>query len=292
MVHSLAVKGDCVWACHNHKLYRFERPLRKTHEVDIDLGGIIVAENGSHIAGIAAGSKQVTILESENIEKVTATHEFPKRPSAISISNKDLVVSDKFGDVFNRNLFESSTTSKNTEPILGHVSMVLDVKFASPDFIVSSDRDEHIRISRFPKSFVIERFLLGHESFVSHLVICGSYLLSAGGDPYILAWNWQTGERIARLDVDSNVISMAAAEKTAYIVPEGTHEVLKVSIPSLQLLERTSIGEPVLAVACDPSRCFAGLTKKLIEIGGANEFEFELPEEEETYSEKHLKKRE
>lgn len=292
MVHSLAVKGNSVWACHNHKLCKFDQNLQKTQEASIDLEVLAVTEDGFYIAGIAADSKQVTVVESANIERVVAHHDFPKRPSAISIHNNALVVSDKSGDVFHRNLLESSSSSKETVPILGHVSMVLDVKFASPDFIVSSDRDEHIRVSRFPNSYIIERFLLGHESFVSHIVIAGSYLLSAGGDHYILAWNWQTGEQIARLDVDSNVIAMAASNNTAYIVPEGLKEVLKVSIPGLEVHEKFTLGEPVLAIACGNNRCFAGLSKKLVEIGGANNFQFECADEVHINSEKHLTKRE
>ncbi|KAL2853160.1 hypothetical protein BJX68DRAFT_265383 [Aspergillus pseudodeflectus] len=89
--------------------------------------------------------------------------------------------------------------------LLGHVSLLTDVAFVSlpsPDpssnrkrgYILSADRDEHIRVSRGPpQAHVIENYCLGHSSFISSLCIpqwAPEILISGGGDPYLLVWNW------------------------------------------------------------------------------------------------------
>ena len=54
--------------------------------------------------------------------------------------------------------------------ILGHTSP-LTALFLSDDeqYIVTADRDEHIRISRYPQGEIVERFLLGHKQSVSQV---------------------------------------------------------------------------------------------------------------------------
>ena len=87
---------------------------------------------------------------------------------------------------------------------LGHVSMLTDVLCATRDvedkrrsYIITADRDEHIRISRgLPQSHIIEGYCLGHTEFVSKLcLIPGTDLLvSGGGDDDIYVWDWPTGK--------------------------------------------------------------------------------------------------
>lgn len=83
------------------------------------------------------------------------------------------------------------------ELLLGHVSMLTDVAYAVVDgrsYIITADRDEHIRISRGqPQAHIIEGFCFGHEAFVSRLCLTPSGLLvSGGGDDDLFVWDWQT----------------------------------------------------------------------------------------------------
>lgn len=113
---------------------------------------------------------------------------------------------------------ERQETNKNKEAekpvfdhdlLLGHVSLLTDVAFASlpsPDpsspkprnYILSADRDEHIRVSRGPpQAHIIETYCFGHTSLISNLCIprwAPGYLISGGGDPHLLVWNWASGE--------------------------------------------------------------------------------------------------
>lgn len=109
-------------------------------------------------------------------------------------------------------------------PILGHVSMLLDLVAArapapaSPssgesrkgkyrDYIVTSDRDEHIRVSRgIPQSHIIETFCLGHTSFVNKLCIVQQNLLvSGGGDKFLCVWDWVQGRLLKKIDLELSV---------------------------------------------------------------------------------------
>ncbi|KAL4902321.1 hypothetical protein BDW74DRAFT_158362 [Aspergillus multicolor] len=93
--------------------------------------------------------------------------------------------------------------------LLGHVSLLTDVAFASlpsPDpsstkrrnYILSADKDEHIRVSRGrPQAHVIEAQCFGHKAFVSRLCVpewAPELLISGGGDPHLFVWNWAAGE--------------------------------------------------------------------------------------------------
>ena len=79
---------------------------------------------------------------------------------------------------------------------LGHVSMITGLALArhgSHRYILSADRDEHLRVSRYlPQAHVIEAFCLGHSEFISALAIPTGYpdiLVSAGGDPGLFVWD-------------------------------------------------------------------------------------------------------
>jgi len=82
------------------------------------------------------------------------------------------------------------------ELLLGHVSMLTDVVYTKANdrsYIITADRDEHIRISRGPpQAHIIEGFCFGHEAFISKLCLTPSGLLvSGGGDDHLYVWDWQ-----------------------------------------------------------------------------------------------------
>lgn len=106
-----------------------------------------------------------------------------------------------------------STPSFELNLLLGHVSMLTDLAFASlqlntPNnrarhYILTADRDEHIRVSRGPsQAHIIENYCLGHTSFVSKLCIprwAPEILVSGGGDNYILIWRWVEGRVLQKV---------------------------------------------------------------------------------------------
>lgn len=129
---------------------------------------------------------------------------FPKRPSAVttSLDDRDVIVADKFGDVYSVPIAGEAVDEKKLKPILGHVSLLTCVDSARDEdghpCVITSDRDEHIRISYYPKSFLIKKWLFGHTEFVSTFVLpdwCdGKLIVSGGGDTFICSWLWQNPE--------------------------------------------------------------------------------------------------
>lgn len=96
--------------------------------------------------------------------------------------------------------------------LLGHVSMLTSLALAESEgrrYILTSDRDEHIRVSRYiPQAHVIEGFCLGHKEFVSEIAIPaarGDVLVSGGGDEELFVWDWKAGKMLSR----ANILSLA-----------------------------------------------------------------------------------
>jgi tRNA (guanine-N(7)-)-methyltransferase subunit TRM82 len=97
--------------------------------------------------------------------------------------------------------------------LLGHVSLLTDllVTTIKPNesaenprtYLITSDRDEHIRISRGPpQAYVIEGFCLGHHEFINKLCLAEPGLLvSGGGDDELLVWDWLSQKLINRVNI-------------------------------------------------------------------------------------------
>lgn len=106
------------------------------------------------------------------------------------------------------------------ELLLGHVSLLTDLLVATikPDessekprtYLITSDRDEHIRISRGPpQAYVIEGFCLGHHEFINKLCLAEPGLLvSGGGDDELLVWDWLSHKLVNRVNMSKAVQRM------------------------------------------------------------------------------------
>lgn len=110
--------------------------------------------------------------------------------------------------------------------VLGHVSLLTVLIYISlpsdgssgskRTYILTGDRDEHIRVSRGPpQAHVIEGYCQGHTSFISKLCVpewAPEYLISGGGDNYLLVWNWIEGrivQKISLVEQDSGATEVA-----------------------------------------------------------------------------------
>ncbi|KIO34112.1 hypothetical protein M407DRAFT_17024 [Tulasnella calospora MUT 4182] len=188
--------------------------------------------------------------ESETGLAVTqeSSREIPKKSSEIHLASdgKTILASDKFGDIYrypvvppptSESVSDPSRTQGPSEPpsstkgkkkrgqqpseekprhgelILGHTSVITSFTLTpQDDFVVSGDRDEHIRISWFPEGYNIERFCMGHLKYISALHIPQSSpntLISGGGDPELFVWDWTNGALLQKVSVTDKVKPLA-----------------------------------------------------------------------------------
>jgi tRNA (guanine-N(7)-)-methyltransferase subunit TRM82 len=114
---------------------------------------------------------------------------------------------------------------------LGHVSMLTAVTLAESEgrkYIITADRDEHIRLSRYiPQAHIIEGFCLGHKEFIGDVVIPANrpeVLVSGGGDEELFVWDWKAGTVSSR----KNILALAReiAPETTKVAVSGLYSLI------------------------------------------------------------------
>ncbi|KAI9340877.1 WD40-repeat-containing domain protein [Obelidium mucronatum] len=166
----------------------------------------IVFHRNKELMAVASDSRFVQIW---NIKTWTLVHSkmLIKRPNALAFSGSeselgDLIVADKFGDVYRIPL---GSGNEKIKLLLGHCSLVTDMLLSHENgFLVTSDRDEKIRVSLFPDTFEIDGFCLGHTGFITK--ICPvphrpAEIISGGGDGTLIIWNLGTHSEVERLSI-------------------------------------------------------------------------------------------
>lgn len=105
----------------------------------------------------------------------------------------------------------------------GHYSVVTELAILQPlnsnmRYIASSDKDEKIRISRWPHSYDIVCFCLGHTMYVTNVCLVQNaalgldVLVSTGGDNQLFVWNYLTGKKLFQLDLSVHVTHTALSQ--------------------------------------------------------------------------------
>ncbi|CAG9534983.1 unnamed protein product [Cercopithifilaria johnstoni] len=202
------------------KLYRnivvsFKNPSASTQKKEDQILASTLSTDGTLFA-VATTSKECFLYNVLNDWKeVRPALQLPKAATAVlfELSEKFVIVSDRAGNVRRYSLDEKNSEGSKSrehsddegscegELLLGHVSIVLDIDISSDRrFLISADRDEKIRISRYPECYVIHRFCLGHCSYVNSIQSEGTLLFSSGGDGTLRVWDMEDGKQIAQCD--------------------------------------------------------------------------------------------
>jgi tRNA (guanine-N(7)-)-methyltransferase subunit TRM82 len=126
---------------------------------------------------------------------------------------------------------EKSELGFEHELLLGHVSMLTDIAMIEEgkrSYIITADRDEHIRISRsIPQAHIVEGFCLGHTNFVSrlcHVTNMPDLLVSGGGDDELYVWNWKRGQLLSKADLRKHVEGITTKCQTSEMDVDVTGE--------------------------------------------------------------------
>jgi tRNA (guanine-N(7)-)-methyltransferase subunit TRM82 len=143
-----------------------------------------------------------------------------KRASAIAYDAADamIIVTDKTGEVYSfpwplppslldkyqriKSLPPNDDKNPLTKPtddrflgtfLLGHSSSVVACTLAATQWgraLVTVDRDEHVRISVFPQTWIIHAMGLGHTAFVSCVAAVDRGIVTGEGDNRVILWGF------------------------------------------------------------------------------------------------------
>ncbi|XP_059617292.1 tRNA (guanine-N(7)-)-methyltransferase non-catalytic subunit wuho [Phlebotomus argentipes] len=150
---------------------------------------------------------------------LVAERKIPRVSSSLRFSRdgSELLVADKSGDCAVYNCKEEDNLAERQ--LGGHLSIVTDILLTADEkFFVTSDRDEKIRVTRFPESHEIESYCLGHREFVSQIDLLPhdeSILVSLSGDSTLRFWNYQKGKQIYQIDIPAAGIRMVSRAEEA-----------------------------------------------------------------------------
>ena len=159
----------------------------------------------NRLFAVADSQKRIFILDT-NDWMIQRELEAERRVSKMCFNGSCsfMLCADRTGDVYSFDL--TDTTIKKGKLLMGHLSMILDLKL-SPDqkFLISSDRDEKIRISKYPNCYNIESFCMGHKEYVSSIVVWNDeWIISGSGDGSLRLWNFKLGKLINKLQFPCN----------------------------------------------------------------------------------------
>ena len=227
--------------------------------------------------------KSATDQDSQNINGHLAPEALTKSfvPSA---SSRTVHTKKNQRALQNQMKLKNQNSAKKTplfdyQHLLGHVSLLTDLlsvslplEDSSPSkerpYIITADRDEHIRVSRgIPQAHVIEGFCLGHTEFVSKLCVLPwnkRYLVSGGGDEFLLVWDWSSYKSIHSFSLNPLVQGLGVKKdmensRSVSSVSQGGHNMLdprthdKLAIRGIWALDASSANRnlPKILVTCE-----------------------------------------
>jgi len=118
-----------------------------------------------------------------------------------------LLAGDFTGDAL---AFPLEKTDQEPRLLLGHTASMLTGIQHQRNVILTSDRDEKIRISSFPQTTIIKGFLLGHEAYVSALAVPKSgtepICVTCSGDGTVRVWDYQAVQELVQWSADPPII--------------------------------------------------------------------------------------
>lgn len=168
------------------------------------LTNITFSNDGKYFL-VCTNRKQLCLYERET-QSLLSNRTLARAASKVRFTpSNNIIVADKAGDAY---LF-SNDKSNNGTMLLGHLSMLLDVLVTEDEkYVITTDRDEKIRVSMFPNSYNIVSYCLGHKKFVtniSELPHDKSVLVSCGGDGVFKLWNYKIGKELLTVDFHDKI---------------------------------------------------------------------------------------
>jgi len=244
---SIAFSGDKLSISFQKQLHIFE--TKEVKHTKIDLEHLVLdATISDSYAFIATNNKTVHSYTLDG--KRLSDRTLKKQPTRVCRINEDqFVVADRFGDLLylQVQINEDKTSVFKKTSAAGHLALISDMVYSN-GFLVSSDREESIWVTRFPKTWVIENFCFGHRKFVSKICLVGEdTLISGGGDGFLCVFNWKNGSLRSKLKIMDgdlprtfSVTNIVSCEGRILVTTNQKPEILVFSLDDGTLkLERT-----------------------------------------------------
>ncbi|EIW79075.1 WD40 repeat-like protein [Coniophora puteana RWD-64-598 SS2] len=234
--HAIAITGphstvlNAVTGSTLHSTASADHPEREGAEKSGPVRCAALDTSGAHLV-TACDDKKLKVWAVDGL-RLLSSRELPKKATDLAfVQNGDILVADKFGDVFRyplqhtppppplpgnpepkqeeeghaKDVLASHENPSGGELVLGHASVLTRVLLAPHgDYVLTADRDEHIRVSWYPEGYTIESYCLGHTKYVSAIHIpsfAPSLLLSGGGDPMLKVWDWLSGAHVRDIPI-------------------------------------------------------------------------------------------
>ncbi|CAI5445841.1 unnamed protein product [Caenorhabditis angaria] len=200
------IKEENIIKPENNESNENEEGKQQIKKVDEIVTICFAHSNGPRrLLAVGTNQKLVHVLEMSEVGK-NATHlisaVIPKAPTSCSFDKEDayVIVGDRSGDV-HRFSIETGVVSE----LAGAISMVLSVGLTQDGKrLLMADRDEKLRIVRYPNTFVIEAFCLGHTEYVRSVASAGNDVAyTAGGDGFVREWQIDNGKSISSTLISS-----------------------------------------------------------------------------------------
>ncbi|KAL0486504.1 tRNA methyltransferase non-catalytic subunit [Acrasis kona] len=196
--------GDCVF-------HHTNTSQKQNAEENPNIGFIDL--NGSSL--VIAGNNKKVFLFDFLTQKLKATYVHTRKVRinvAINYNNfqltglfftqdgKEVWLADKNGDAYS--LDTSAITGDDTFVYtsatlrLGHISVITDMLQTSDQkYVITSDRDEKIRVSQYPECYIIHTYLLGNkEAITSVKQIDQDHIISSSLDRVLSIWSHKKEE--------------------------------------------------------------------------------------------------
>lgn len=156
---------------------------------------------------LCTSDKRLTLWKTDNLSLISSRTSARVASKVRFVpSGQAIVLADKCGDAYS---FSVEKPHEDGKLLLGHLSMLLDI-LVSPDekYIITCDRDEKIRVSRYPNAYNIQSYCLGHKEFVTGLSLLPTdktVLISSSGDGTVRFWNYTAGIQLHVVDCNGYV---------------------------------------------------------------------------------------
>ena len=190
--------------------------ITRTGNCDTDKDATSATEAHVVAADISSCEKYICLCTSDKLLSLWETYNLSVISNRTSVrvaskvrfipSSQAIILADKSGLVFS---FSVEKPHEDGKFLLGHQSMLLDI-LISPDekYIITCDRDEKIRVSRYPNTYSIHSYCLGHKEFITGLSLLPSdetVLISSSGDGTVRLWDYGAGIQLHVIDCKDSI---------------------------------------------------------------------------------------